>query len=144
MTLRTRYNAWQFRHPDLDSADGSAGLGLSLSGGIAMAEEDACVRQSILLLLSTAPGERVMRPEYGCSLNRLVFAPNDDTTAGIAMHYVRQAINRWEPRVEILTVDATHHAEDPPDQMTIYLAYRIRFNQRVDHIVFDISLTEET
>ena len=67
-----------------------------------MVEDDASIRQSLLLLLSTSPGERVMRPDYGCSLRRLVFAPNDDTTAGLAIHYVRQAVERWEPRVEIL------------------------------------------
>ena len=55
------------------------------------------VRQSILLLLSTRPGERVMRPDNGCDLYRLAFAPSDDMTAGLAIHYVRQAVERWEP-----------------------------------------------
>ena len=41
-----------------------------------------------------------MRPGYGCHLFRLAFAPNDDTTAGLAIHYVRQALERWEPRIE--------------------------------------------
>lgn len=136
-----RINAWRFIHPDLDARDGNMGLSLSVSGGIAVANHEISVRQSLLLLLSTAPGERVMRPDYGCALNRLVFAPNDDTTAGIAIHYVREAVERWEPRVEILTLDATHEPNDPPDRLSIYLAYRIRSTQHRDQIVFDISLS---
>ena len=72
---------------------------------------DEAVRQSILLLLSTIPGERVMRPTYGCHLHRLVFWPNDDTTAGLAIHYVRRAVERFEPRVEVIRVDATRDAD---------------------------------
>ena len=49
---------------------------------------DAAIRQSIILLLTTTPGERVMRPDYGCPLHRLMFQPNDATTAGLAIHYV--------------------------------------------------------
>ena len=56
----------------------------SARGRLAMVEGNAAVRQAIQMLLSTAPGERVMRPGYGCDLQRLVFAPNDDTTAGLA------------------------------------------------------------
>ena len=54
-----------------------------------------------------------MRPTYGCYLRRLLFAPNDDTTAGLAIHYVRSAIERWEPRIDILALDATRHPERP-------------------------------
>ena len=71
---------------------------------------EASVRQAILLLLSTRPGERVMRPTYGCDLHRLVFSPNDDTTAGLAIHYVRQALERWEPRIEVIRLDAGREA----------------------------------
>src|ERR1700709_1544794 len=83
-----------------------AGPDLPPAGGIALARDDEAVRQSIMMLLATIPGERVMRPEYGCPLHRVVFDPNDDTTAGLAIHYVRQAILRFEPRIEILRLDA--------------------------------------
>ena len=55
---------------------------------------------------SPVPASVVMRPQYGSLLHRLVFAPDDATTAGLAIHYVRQALVRWEPRVEVLDVDA--------------------------------------
>ena len=103
-----RYRAWRFVHPDIVAEEGAASGGLQVTprGRIDMVQDDASIRQSLLLLLSTSPGERVMRPDYGCYLRRLVFAPNDDTTAGLAIHYVRQAVGRWEPRVEIIGVDA--------------------------------------
>ena len=74
------YRAWRFLHPDFDLTEGEAGLQVSRTGGIEMVAEHASVRQAILLLLTTTPGERLMRPDYGCDLHRLVFAPNDATT----------------------------------------------------------------
>ena len=113
------YRAWRFVHPDLDPAapDQTAGLQLA-DGRLQMVAGADAVRQSILLLLSTRPGERVMRPEYGCDLYRLAFAANDDMTAGLAMHYVRQAVERWEPCAEIVRVDAGRD-QDAPERLNI-------------------------
>jgi phage baseplate assembly protein W len=105
-----------------------------------MVEEDASVRQAILLLLSTAPGERVMRPEYGCALRHLVFSPNDNTTAGLALHYVRQALERWEPRIQILRLDAGH-SEGSGERLTIQLDYLLKATQRAGSAAFDINLS---
>jgi len=137
-----RYRAWRFLHPDLDAADGFAGLQVSPRGGIEMVEEHESVRQAIFLLLSTIPGERVMRPEYGCLIHNLIFGPNDDTTAGLAIHYVRRAIERWEPRVELLSVDA---GPNPlvPEQLDVTLEYRVRATQRVEAMAFALSLAGE-
>jgi phage baseplate assembly protein W len=120
-----RFRAWRFVHPDFDVAEGPSGLGVSSRGGMAMIDDDQSIRQSLLLLLTTYPGERVMLPGYGCSLHELAFAPNDDTTAGLAIHYVRRAVSRWEPRVEILKVDATRTQEDE-GRLDILLEYRVR------------------
>jgi hypothetical protein len=120
-----RFRAWRFLHPDFDVAEGPSGLSISSRGGVAMIDDDASVRQSLLLLLTTRPGERVMLPSYGCSLNELAFSPNDDTTAGLAIHYVRRAVSRWEPRAEILKVDATRNEEEPT-RLDILLEYRVR------------------
>jgi hypothetical protein len=134
-----RYRAWQFLHPDLDVPEDFAGLQIGPSGRVEMVEEDASVRQAILLLLSTSPGERVMRPDYGCSLRHLVFSPNDDTTAGLAIHYVRQALQRWEPRIEILKLDAGR-AEGSGERLTIQLDYRVKATQRHGRAAFDVNL----
>jgi phage baseplate assembly protein W len=134
-----RYRAWRFLHPDLDASEERAGLRLAPTGALELVDEHAAVRQAVLLLLTTLPGERVMRPEYGCELHRLAFSPNDDTTAGLAIHYVRRALERWEPRIEILQVDAGRHPEDAW-RLDITLEYRVRATRRTDRLVYPIAL----
>ena len=147
MNLR-RYNAWRFSYPYVKAADNlevldePAGLGISATGGVDMVNEEASVRQSILLLLSTIPGERVMRPDYGCELHRLVFSPNDNTTSGLAIHYVRQALDRWEPRAQVTHLDAGQHPEYP-ERLEILLEYRLRRTQAIEQLTFSIDLAGE-
>jgi uncharacterized protein len=133
-----RFRAWQFLHPDVDAPE-KPGLQISASGGIGMVEEHASIRQALMLLLSTLPGERVMRPDYGCDLFRLVFAPNDDTTAGLAIHYVRWAVTRWESRVDILRVDAERSSE-APEHLEITLEYRVRATRALDGLRIGLNL----
>ncbi|XXF77100.1 GPW/gp25 family protein [Myxococcaceae bacterium GXIMD 01537] len=133
-----RYRAWRFLHPDLDFGE-APGLGLAPTGAIDMVEEQAAVRQAVLLLLSTRPGERVMRPDYGCDLHRLMFATNDDTTAGLAIHYVRRALERWEPRIQLLNLDAGRHPDDP-ERLDISLEYRVRSTQRGERLTYAFQL----
>ena len=135
-----RYRAWKFTHPDLDIQEETLGLSLTPRGSIALVDDHASVRQAILLLLSTVPGERIMRPDYGCQLYRLVFSPNDETTAGLAIHYVRQALDLWEPRVDVLRLDAERDAEEP-EKLLISLEYRIRSTQQMDTTTFAINLS---
>jgi phage baseplate assembly protein W len=134
--------AWQFLHPDLSAWEGAPGLRITPTGSIAMVEEEASVRQAILLLLSISPGERVMRPEYGCELRKLIFSPNDDTSAGLAIHYVRQALELWEPRIEVVRLDAVRNDEDPA-RLTVYLEYRVRATQRLQDASFSLNLAGE-
>jgi phage baseplate assembly protein W len=150
---RPRFRAWRFYLPrlgvivrtpeSLKPLDASeAGLRLSAGGGIEMVEEEDSVRQAIQLLLASVPGERVMRQEYGCDLHRLVFSPNDDTTAGLAKHYVERALARWEPRIQILRLDALRVEEDP-GRLDIHLEYRVRASQRTERLAFPFSLRGE-
>lgn len=83
-----------------------------------------------------------MRPDYGCDLRRLLFAPNDATTHGLAIHYVRRALQRWEPRVEILRLDATSSADDP-GRMDIALEYRLRHALQRDLLHISVDLQAE-
>jgi len=138
-----RYRAWRFLHPDLEAPEGSAGLQLTSTRKIAMVDEDASVRQSIFLLVTTVPGERVMRPDYGCELYRLAFSPNDDTTAGLAIHYVRRALERWEPRIEILRLDAGRD-ELLPERLNVVLEYCVRATRRADTATFKVDLSGGT
>ncbi|EAR21759.1 GPW/gp25 family protein [Nitrococcus mobilis] len=138
--------AWLFDLPAEVNAAGaeprSRGLIVNATGAIAMAEHDRAVRQSILLLLSTRPGERVMRADYGCWLQRLVFAPNDAGTAGLAIHYVGEALRRWEPRVVIQRLDAgaDPYGSDDATVLAIVLEYRVRRTGWEEHLALGYDL----
>jgi phage baseplate assembly protein W len=146
-------SGWLFagleRSRDGETAVLGPGLTLKPAGGIAMVEGEQAVRQAIVMLMSTMPGERVMRPDYGCPLNRLVFEPNDATTAGLAIHYVRQALLRWEPRVEIMRLDASSvdptgtpaPGADAGNLLYIRLDYRVRATRRLDQLAMAVDLT---
>lgn len=131
--------AWRFGHPDLDRSADRFGLTLSQQNTIQMVEDDAAIRQAVLLLLSTRPGERVMRPDYGCAIHSLAFSPNDDTTAALAIHYVRRALTQWEPRIEILKLDAEQHP-DEANTLRILLDYQVRATREIEQIMLDLAL----
>jgi hypothetical protein len=142
--MKGRYQAWRFVHPDFDRPENAGGLQISNRGRIEMVEEHAAVRQAILLLLSTRPGERVMHPSYGSSLHRLMFAPNDETTAGLAIHYVREALIRFEPRIELIRIDAVRMDEaGSVGRLDIVLEYRVRATQRADGLSLPFDLMGE-
>jgi phage baseplate assembly protein W len=94
-------------------------IGVDRRGRIAVATYADEIEQAMHIILSTAPGERVMRPEFGCRIHELLFAPINVSTMTAASHYVRDALARWEPRVEIqdVTVEPGHvdyrRAPDP-------------------------------
>jgi uncharacterized protein len=133
------YRALRFLLPKADAPEQPAGLTISQRGSIAVVDGNDSVQQAIFLLLSTRPGERVMRPGYGCDLHRLVFWPNDDTTAGLAIHYTRRALERWEPRVEILRLDTERYIESP-EYLVLTLEYRVRATQQVGVVTYAFSL----
>lgn len=116
-----------------------SGLVVTSTGAVATVAGADAVRQAILLLLATRPGERLLRPTYGSHLYRLLFAPNDHTTAGLAIHYVRQAIQRWEPRVEVLDVDANADP-DIPSRLIIHLRYRVRSTLAEEIVEYPLDL----
>src|SRR3954453_7078142 len=86
-----------------------SGLAFPLSvdhrGAVAMAGGEADVEQALRIILGTAPGERPMRPEFGCELHDLVFDTIDAATIGRMETAVRTALDRWEPRVEVTTIE---------------------------------------
>ncbi|WP_411139848.1 GPW/gp25 family protein [Streptomyces sp. x-80] len=100
-------------------------LGVSPSGGVAMAEGSADVEQAIRLILGTEPGERPMRPEYGCAIRDRVFGSFDASTSGAIAHEVRRALERWEPRIvvdDVSVIQAADHQEVLDIQIGYHLA----------------------
>jgi phage baseplate assembly protein W len=95
----------------------------------------ADIEQAIRVILETAPGERVMRPAFGCGLHRLVFAPNSPTTAGLVAYHVREALGRWEPRIEVERVDVS---PDPQREavLMIDIHYRVRSTNDRRNLVY--------
>jgi len=108
-------------------------------GRIAMSRLDQSIRESILLIIGTAKGERLMRPAFGCGIHDLVFAPNDATTAALLTYEVREALVDWEPRVEVLDIQATPDPEEG-DKLLINLRYKVRQTNNVFNLVYPFYL----
>lgn len=136
-----RYRALYFGHPYLPG--GVPGLHVGAGGRLATVTDAAAVRQALMLLLSTRPGERVNRPRYGCHLFRLAFAPADETAAGLAKHYVARAVEEWEPRVEVLALEAVRPPEDP-SVIEVRMRYRVRTTQQEDDVTVAVPTSVPT
>ena len=145
MNVRERLKAVRFDLPfGPGDGEGSIGTGLQVasSGALMLVEGSAAIRQAIMILLSTRPGERVMRPEYGCPLHRLAFEPNDAATAGLAIHYIRTALTRWEPRIDIVSLAADPGSELDAEggRLAVRLEYRVRATSEIAALRFDLDL----
>jgi hypothetical protein len=118
-------------------------LQIDQQGRIALARGENDIAQAIRIVLSTAPGERLMRPEFGCRIHELIFAPQDPATQGLAAYYVRKALDRWEPRIRVQSVNVT---ADPglDGAMLIEIKYEINDTHNVRSIVYPFFLTGET
>jgi len=109
------------------------------TGGVSTSADAENVRQSIFIILGTAPGERVRRADFGCDIHDLMFAPNNPTTAGLAEFYCEEALAKWEPR--IAAIDATASpSPDEPSRLDIRITYVIRATNRTDNLVFPFYL----
>ena len=109
------------------------------TGGIAMSEHEEAIRQSILIVLGTAPGERVMRPHFGCEIHELVYAPNNVNTAGLAAHYCIDALTKWEPRIDDVEAEAEPSTDDP-NQLNLYIKYKVRATNNSRNLVYPFYL----
>jgi uncharacterized protein len=97
------------------------------------------IAQSVLIILQTAPGERVMLPEFGCRINELVFAAGNATAASLAQLYVTQALNRWEPRIQTLQVNVTISPQ-ARNCLLISVDYLIRERNQPQNLVYPFYL----
>jgi Bacteriophage baseplate protein W len=111
-------------------------------GGIALASGEQDVDQAIELILSTAPGERPMRPEFGCGVHDFVFDTIDAATVGRLETEIRNALDRWEPRIEVedLDFDLAHADEG---QLAITISYRVRATNNQRNLVYPFYVIPE-
>ena len=116
-------------------------LQVTPGGRIAGARYEQRVEESIFLILSTAPGERLMLPDFGCGMQDLVFAPNNESTISEVIHHVHQALSQQEPRIDVLDVSA-ESAPEQPNLFLIRIDYRIRANNAIGNVVYPFFLKE--
>jgi phage baseplate assembly protein W len=111
-------------------------------GGIALASGEQDIDQAIELILSTAPGERPMRPEFGCGVHDFVFDTIDAATVGRLETEIRTALDRWEPRIEVQTVD--FDLDQMIDgQLLISIGYRVRSTNSERNLVYPFYVIPE-
>jgi phage baseplate assembly protein W len=116
-------------------------LQVTPSGSIAQARHEQRIEESILLILSTAPGERPMLPDFGCGIHDLLMAPNDPRTVALVVHMVRRALTRYESRIDLLDVSADN-SPDAPNLLLIRLGYRIRATNALGNLVYPFYIKE--
>ncbi|MFC1860708.1 GPW/gp25 family protein [Chloroflexota bacterium] len=104
-------------------------------GGIALSQHENDITESIRIILGTAKGERRMRPHFGCDIHKIIFAPNNATTWGLASHYVEEALGWWEPRIDVLEIDPQADPEDI-SRLLISIKYRIKATNDERNLVY--------
>ena len=116
-----------------------SGLAFPLSvnhrGGIALARGEEDIEQAITVILGTAPGERPMRPEFGCEIHQLVFDTIDAEMIGRMDTAIRVALDRWEPRIEVSSIDFDLGGA-AEGRLGIDLAYRVRATSQDHNLVY--------
>ncbi|MFB7334018.1 GPW/gp25 family protein [Streptomyces adustus] len=105
------------------------------TGSIALVRGEREIEESIRLVLATSPGERPMRPEFGCAIHDYVFAPADAGTAGQIAYEIRLALDRWEPRIEVVGIDVRFDAVED-GVLYIDISYTVRGTNDPRNLVF--------
>jgi len=108
-------------------------------GKFLMNSYDSQVRQSILLIVRTAKGERIMRPEFGAGLNKMVFEPNNPSTIAILEHEVREALTKFEPRIDIIGIKVKSEGNNS-ERINIHLDYKVRRTDTMFNLVYPFYL----
>jgi phage baseplate assembly protein W len=104
-------------------------------GGMELVSGAEEIRQAVWIILSTPVGQRVMRPTFGSQLHSLVFAPTNAETFGLAEMYVQEALAFWEPRIEVLDVNAGRDP-DRDNVMRIEIRYLIKSSHDERSLVY--------
>jgi len=111
--------------------------------GVAMSQHEDNIYESILIIIGTAFGERVMRPEFGCAIHDLIFAPNNPNTHGLIIYYVREAIVKWEPRVQDVEVECETDKHDET-KVVVKVSYRVISTNNKYNLVYPFFLQKES
>jgi phage baseplate assembly protein W len=110
-------------------------------GKLTYAHDETKIQQAIMVILGTARGERVMRPEFGSTLRDLVFAPLNSSTKSLVAKAITDALVKWEPRIDVLKVQADDAASNP-GTLVVNVEYRVRATNSVFNLVYPFYLRE--
>ena len=106
-----------------------------------LCEGEEKIRQSIRLILATAPGERIMRPDFGCGIHELLFEPLTSALVALVSDRVGTALARWEPRIDVLNI-GVRIPDSGSQALLVDITYRTRANNAVNNLVYPFYLQE--
>ena len=114
---------------------------INATGSVAMSKHEDDIREAIFIILGTSPGERVMRPDFGCGIHDLVFAPINTATIGLVESSVREALTRYESRIDIINLNVLADEADV-GKLKVSIDYRVRATNNEFNLVYPFYLTE--
>jgi phage baseplate assembly protein W len=112
-----------------------------VGGRLTTSRGEGKIEESIRHILGTGIGERLMRPDFGCGVKDLVFAPNNSITTSQVVDHVRRALTQHELRIDVLEVTAESTPERP-NLLLIRIGYRVRENDALGNLVYPFFVTE--
>ncbi len=110
-------------------------------GAFSYSRGDVDIEESIWIILGTSKGERLMLPGFGCGIHDLVFAPLNATTIGDIEYHVKDALLKWEARIDVLNVRVEQEMEEK-NKLLIRVDYRVRSNNSYYNIVYPFYFME--
>jgi hypothetical protein len=125
--------------PDVIGRGWAFPFDVNARGGIATVDGDEEIRQAVIIIVRTRRGGRVMRPEFGCRIWELLFAPNNAATWTLAEHHVQEALGMWEPRIDVEAVRSLPDPDDPA-VMQVEVEYMIKATHDARSLVFPFYL----
>lgn len=112
------------------------------SGGVALSSHEENIEESIRIVLGTAVGERVYRPDFGCRIHDLLFAPNNAHTRNLVTFYADESLRKWEPRIkEIHCVCKSDPRQD--NTLLLEIRYVVRATNSHYNMVYPFYLRRE-
>jgi phage baseplate assembly protein W len=132
---------------DLELAREFLGVGwkypvrINSKGGLSYSKHEQDIEEAIWIILGTAKGERVMLPEFGCGIHNLTFSPINPTTIGKVKSYITEALNKWEPRIEVQTVRVEQDSEEH-NKLLIRIDYKVLQTNSFANVVYPFFMNE--
>jgi phage baseplate assembly protein W len=118
----------------------SVPMRIGVRGNIRESADLDKIRESILVVLNTQMGERIMRPDFGANLRSLAFAPNNTATAALARHYILDALERWETRIRVRGIEVTNDIAD--HRLLIQITYLVRDELQPQSMIYPFYLAQ--